>query len=163
MGLLLLRNQLIDTASPIKEISGKCPSVIDSVHCMNKAIVCAGNNVDHISEAILATCWYLTIRWFGNKKWRTSDLTLTVTKFLFIHRNSAELCSEDTRFKCRLPILQIMEWRIMMRESLIWKDRRKQLRMTWETELNWLRIQTNGGLFEHRNGPSGSIISGVST
>jgi hypothetical protein len=41
-------------ASLIKEMSGRNISVTDPTHCINKAILCSGNNhVNHVSEEVL--------------------------------------------------------------------------------------------------------------
>jgi hypothetical protein len=51
--IVAIEQQLMGTASLIKEMSGKRTSVIDSTHCITKAILCPGNNdVDHTSKEV---------------------------------------------------------------------------------------------------------------
>jgi hypothetical protein len=46
----------MSTASLIEKIYGESLSVVDSTHCINKAILCQRiNDVDHISKEVLET------------------------------------------------------------------------------------------------------------
>jgi hypothetical protein len=48
--------ELMVIASLIREISGKCTSVADSIHCSSKAILCSGSNdVDHIRKEVVSS------------------------------------------------------------------------------------------------------------
>jgi hypothetical protein len=44
------QKQFMCIALVIKEISGMSTSVIDPTHCINKAILCSGSNVNHSTE-----------------------------------------------------------------------------------------------------------------
>jgi hypothetical protein len=48
--------QLRGIASLIEENAGKCTSVIDSTHCINKAVLCCSENnyVNYISEEVVS-------------------------------------------------------------------------------------------------------------
>jgi hypothetical protein len=47
------QKQLMCIALLIKQMSGKSTSVIDPTHCINKALLCLGSNVNHSSEKVL--------------------------------------------------------------------------------------------------------------
>jgi hypothetical protein len=54
LGYKFVATQLMDIASLIKEMSGRSKSINASTHCINKPILCSGNNeVHHISEQVL--------------------------------------------------------------------------------------------------------------
>jgi hypothetical protein len=48
--IIAFQTQHMGSASLLNEVSGNSISVIDFTHCINKAILFLGNNVDRISE-----------------------------------------------------------------------------------------------------------------
>jgi hypothetical protein len=53
-GIMSMALEFMVIASLIREISGKCTSVTDSIHCSKKAILCSqSNDVDHIREEVV--------------------------------------------------------------------------------------------------------------
>jgi hypothetical protein len=49
-----IQKQSTGTVSRLKELIEKSTSVIDSTHCINKAILCSGSNdIDHTREEVL--------------------------------------------------------------------------------------------------------------
>jgi hypothetical protein len=51
--IIAIQKQFMVISSLLKEMSGKSTSVIDSTHCISKAVLCSGSNVEHIREEIL--------------------------------------------------------------------------------------------------------------